>query len=295
MFGNTIPEPTWSASRVDLFNQCLRAYYCRYYLSWGGWREDADPRSRRAWFLSKLDNRWSWTGKAVHELIARWFADREGMGDPDRVLGEMVNRLRQEFAASREGVYRSAPGKVVGLIEQELGESVSDEDWSSIVEDAKTCVRNFFESEKLRFVRDVPPGDVHCVETSDKFELLEGFECFVVVDFAYRAEDYLVVLDWKTGRRERKEVERQLLCYASYFAKNGWSSDRIGAAAVYLLKEKVFRVDVNQRKLDEFANGVVKDIRAMRELHGKDESEFPASPSRLCGWCRYRELCNTFE
>lgn len=288
-------EPVWSSSRSDLFAQCLRAYYIRYYLSWNGWLEDADPRSRRAWFLTKLDNRWTWTGRAVHEAIADWFKTREDSGDGgiNGVMEGMVAKLRDEYRLSLSGAYKNAPGKVVGLLEHEMREALSKEDWAGIVENAKTCIRNFFQSDNLRFVRDVPRRDIHCVENSDKFEVVEGFECYVVVDFAYRAEDYLVVLDWKTGRRERKEIERQLLCYASYFEKKGWPVDRIGTAAVYLLKGKVSRVEVTRDKLNEFSDGVVRDLRMMREMHGAGESEFPASPSRLCGWCRYRELCNT--
>ncbi|HME90879.1 MAG TPA: hypothetical protein VKE49_05615, partial [Myxococcaceae bacterium] len=60
---------SWSKSRHEKFEQCLRAYYLHYYRSWGGWEPDAPEEARRLYILKKLSNRQSWAGRVVHEAI----------------------------------------------------------------------------------------------------------------------------------------------------------------------------------------------------------------------------------
>src|ERR1700694_2311111 len=60
---------SWSKSRDDKFQQCLRAYYLHYYKSWGGWDEEAPAEARGLYLLKKLSNRFSWAGAVGHEAI----------------------------------------------------------------------------------------------------------------------------------------------------------------------------------------------------------------------------------
>ncbi len=46
-------EFSWSAAREELFRECPRAYYFRYYAAWGGWDGYADPECREIYRLSK--------------------------------------------------------------------------------------------------------------------------------------------------------------------------------------------------------------------------------------------------
>ena len=39
---------SWSKSRHEKFQECLRAYYLHYYGSWGGWEEGRERRAARS-------------------------------------------------------------------------------------------------------------------------------------------------------------------------------------------------------------------------------------------------------
>jgi len=60
----------WSASRDRTFQQCHRQYWFNYYGSWGGWEEDAEPRTRELWILKQLQSRYMWLGDLVHRMAA---------------------------------------------------------------------------------------------------------------------------------------------------------------------------------------------------------------------------------
>jgi transposase len=84
---------------------------------------------------------------------------------------------------------------VVGLLEYELQEDVADEEWAAVVEDAKRSLRSSFDSDKLRFARDVLDGDIVCVEGSGTYKAAPGSQVRAAVDVTYRSGDFLVVLD----------------------------------------------------------------------------------------------------
>ena len=292
MWNNAPQEPTWSFSRAELMKKCLRAYYIRYYLSWGGWKNDAPARVRDAWLLSKLDNRWTWTGKVVHQVIAKWFSDRVLIDkiDPAKIAEKFVENLRWDFKLSRAGKYRSSPGKIVGLMEHEYGDEVSREEWTKVVDAARDCLLNFFTNSAFGFLREAE--DILCVEKLESYEVIPGNNAFVVVDLAYRKEDLLVVIDWKTGKKRQDEVERQLVNYGLYFSrKHDWNIANVGCAAVYLKSGDIVRVEIDEDKVNRLVDDIVKDLARMRRLHGLPEDEYPAQPNHLCGWCQYRRLC----
>ena len=64
-----INEFSWSHSRRNAFEECMRKYYYSYYGSWNGWERDATDRQKELYLHNKLINRWMWLGKLVHESI----------------------------------------------------------------------------------------------------------------------------------------------------------------------------------------------------------------------------------
>ena len=47
---------TWSKSRHEKFEECLRAYYYQYYGSWGGWEAAHGSEIRELYVLKKLSS-----------------------------------------------------------------------------------------------------------------------------------------------------------------------------------------------------------------------------------------------
>ena len=64
-------EFSWSKSRDAAFRECLRRYFFQYYGAWGGWYNDAEPRTRKLYVLKQLKNRAMWAGEKVHDCIER--------------------------------------------------------------------------------------------------------------------------------------------------------------------------------------------------------------------------------
>ena len=64
-----INEFSWSHSRRNAFEECMRKYYFSYYGSWNGWERHATDRQKELYLHNKLINRWMWLGKLVHESI----------------------------------------------------------------------------------------------------------------------------------------------------------------------------------------------------------------------------------
>src|SRR5690606_9490976 len=62
---------SWSKSRHEKFEACLRQYYYQYYGSWGGWERGAPAEPRELYMLKKLTIRHAWSGTAVHDAIKR--------------------------------------------------------------------------------------------------------------------------------------------------------------------------------------------------------------------------------
>jgi hypothetical protein len=60
---------SWSKSRHEKLQECLRSYYFYYYRSWGGWEAAAPKEVRELYVLKKLGNRYAWAGSVVHDAI----------------------------------------------------------------------------------------------------------------------------------------------------------------------------------------------------------------------------------
>jgi hypothetical protein len=62
-------EFSWSESRDEIFQTCLRQYYCNHCAYWGGGEQNALERIRRAHVARNIKNRFMWVGNKVHQCI----------------------------------------------------------------------------------------------------------------------------------------------------------------------------------------------------------------------------------
>ena len=109
-------EFSWSHSRHEVFQACLKKYYFAYYGAWGGWSESAPARVRELYILKRLHTRQQWAGHHVHQAIE--FLLRNGRKDPAAAAGAEARQLdlmRREFRDSRAGAYRGDPVHIPGL------------------------------------------------------------------------------------------------------------------------------------------------------------------------------------
>ena len=292
---------SWSRSRDHLFQECRRKYFYHYYGSWGGWEAEAPEEIRRLYVLKQLQARQQWAGKLVHEG-AEWAlrALRAGQEvSAEGLVGEIVQRMRREWKASRARGYWERP-KEGGLFEHEYGVPIPDSEWRVWRDLVTRCLRNFFRLDLLDEIRQVPRERWVLLEEIRAFDF-EGTPIYAAPDFAYwTPEGQLMLVDWKTGAgKDNGETAFQLGCYALYAqAIWGLEPERLAAAAVNLREPSVTRHPVDAATLETVLDRLRLSIRAMRAwLHDPaanlavmDDFE-KTEELRICRWCNFRAVC----
>lgn len=304
---------TWSKSRGETFDYCLRKYWWNYYGSWGGWASDAPAEAREAYLLKNLHSRWTWVGDLVHRTIAKVMhrvGSRAGAGelelgqddpiDPTEVADSMTRTMRSEFRGSREGRYRADPKRVKGLVEHEYKEPVPDAEWKEMNRRAVEGVRTFLASEVFREIAATDPSTWLPFEELDSFDF-EGTSVWAALDFGRRTiAGGAEVYDWKTGEERAGANELQLLCYALFVEKkHGVPAERVRGRLVYVNTGGVHEVVPTESSLAAAKRTMRASIAEMRrrlEMGGGPPAPrmlaFPMTDDLTkCAGCSFRRLC----
>ncbi len=297
---------SWSKSRHEKFRDCRRAYYYQYYGSWGGWDLASAPEVRELYVLKKLSSRWQWAGSLVHDALKQMLGRARATGDfrpLDEVLRRTRERARAQWAGSREKSYWREPSRIAGLVEHEYAEPVPGEEWKRVWDEViEASLRGFYASETFARIREVPRRAWLSVDELDSWTF-DGVKIWVAIDFAYRDEAGLHVLDWKTGR-ERGVDHTQVGIYALY-AQRKWSvaPEQVQGGLVYLVPNgspgaEHVSVAADQAALETCQAEMRASIAAMRAVLSDParnvaaESSFPRLPERdACGRCPFRRPC----
>ncbi len=303
---------TWSKSRADAFQTCLRKYWWTYYGAWGGWAADAPLEARDAYLLKSLHSRWTWVGQTVHSTIERLLRRiaRERRGgqlslgdggelDVERELDEVTEVMRRQFRGSRDRAYLRDPKRVVGLLEHEYAEPVPDEEWKEMNRRARDGVARFVASPIFARIRATDPATWLPFETLDSFEF-EGVPVWVALDFAMKtAGGAAEVFDWKTGGERVDENRLQVLGYAMYIeAKHGVPAERVTCRLVYVNTGTVYETVPTAADLEAARAEIRESIGGMRRrlrdaaTNAAEMLAFPmTSDLSKCASCSFRRLC----
>ncbi|HEX8820026.1 MAG TPA: PD-(D/E)XK nuclease family protein [Archangium sp.] len=297
---------SWSKSRHEKFQECLRSYYFFYYRSWGGWEASAPKEVRELYVLKKLGNRYAWAGSVVHDAIKDALLDwRAGRTvDPAKVEERAHRLMREDFRhSSSKGYWTQKYRKTFsGLVEHEYGESVPDDAWKQNWETVRSALGWFFGSRWPELARGLKPAQWLEVDAGADFSTftLDGVKVFAIPDFAYREEDGTpVVVDWKTGKA-RDGYDEQVLGYALYVTQRyGLPLENVRASLVYLNDGVEHAVHVDQDAVEGFKARFAGSVARMRELLSdpasntpKDASAFPQTEDlTACVRCAFRRPC----
>ena len=218
-------EFSWSHSRHETFQACLKRYYFAYYASWGGWEENAPARARELYRLKRLSTRQQWAGHHAHQAIE--FLLKNARRDPSGEIAasaepRQIDLMRREFRDSRAGAYRADPVRVPGLFEHEYQLDVSAEEWKATVDRVARAIRQFLASELWREFQGLPDDAFLAVERRAHF-LLDGLKVFAVPDLVIRRGGQVLIYDWKTGGADLAEHRTQLGVYA-LLALDRWTA-----------------------------------------------------------------------
>jgi hypothetical protein len=301
-------EFSWSASRDRLFRECARKYYYAHYGMWGGWRRDAEPRTREIYILKNLKTRQMWAGSVVHDAIRRsllLLRNGQSVLAVDDILRITRARMRADWLGSKRRQNRVDPKRRLGLLEHAYGLPLAPEDWRAVAGHVEHCLRNFYASPLFRQLARVRPAAWLATEEIRDFQLETGagrVRVWIQIDGAYRAEDgTLVLLDWWTGRARGESSDDwiQRACRALYAAET-WDvpTRRIRLVEFDLGEDQAVDHAVTNADLEAvraFIGGSVLDMRrllASPEANGAREEDFPRTPDRRrCLACPFRRPC----
>ncbi|MEX1324107.1 MAG: PD-(D/E)XK nuclease family protein [Synechococcaceae cyanobacterium] len=113
---------------------------------------------------------------------------------------------------------------------------------------------------------------------------------YAKVDVLLEADGQIVILDWKSGRRDIEKHTRQLLGYATWARDNlQVSAEQIRCLVAYLQPEyDEIEKQPTSAELEGLALEVAAEIAQMQSLCQDPERNIPRQ-------CAFRELCDRME
>lgn len=296
---------SWSASRDALFEECRRKYYYNYYGSWGGWEKlRADNVTRTLYVLKNLQSIPMWKGKTVHSEIARILKELVTTNELislEYSLTRVTNLMRQEFKFSRAGLYWDtfdSLGKVNYFFEHEYGLDISDERWKKNHQEVITCIKNFYKSDILEKVIKLGYDDVLSIDRIAPIPFSFNEEkIYVNLDLAYKLDDEIEIVDWKTGSGESNKL--QFMIYTIYANEIlGAPADKISLIEYNLIGNEKTIHRFSHEELSEAKNYINSSINSMKSYLSdpiKNEAimtDFPRTDDEWrCNSCNFKKIC----
>ncbi|MBI3252791.1 MAG: PD-(D/E)XK nuclease family protein [Candidatus Omnitrophica bacterium] len=297
---------SWSKSTDEKFRDCARKYYYDKYLSWGGWESGASARTRSAYVLKNLKNRWAWRGERVHHVIEHVLKSlRQGRAVPlEEALSHLTRIMREDYLASKAKKYLENPKRNLGLFEHEYEKNIEDPVWKRVHEGAVECVQNFYRSDFFKELSEEDKAHWLLIEDLEAFTF-DGAKIYVKLDFARRKNDAIEIIDWKTGKNENAAPSVQIGAYAIY-AMQKWQVPLEGVRAYLFNLASPFPVPTLQiltpALIEATQNTMAESIGRMRSLLADPAKNIPKSADHfpftekpeLCAQCNFYKICEKY-
>jgi CRISPR/Cas system-associated exonuclease Cas4 (RecB family) len=130
---------------------------------------------------------------------------------------------------------------------------------------------------------------------------LNGVKAYCKMDFLFPVDDYIYILDWKTGKKSEFKHTNQLIGYAAAASNNfkiPWNI--ILPKIIYLYPEfDEFEIDLREDDFENLFQKVVSQTEEMYSYCSDVEKNIPVpidkfqkTPSKqICNYCNFQELC----
>jgi len=277
----------WSMSRYDRFLNCKRRYFYDYYAKF-----DTEISPEKIRFLKNLTSKALETGNIVHDIIKDILKRYQKTVEPinkDKFFKYLFEMTKKHCNSKIffEDYYNS---EIVLA--------------SKIYIKVKNMLENFLSSSRFKWV------EKSAISQSSKWVIEpEGFgetrinnlKVFCKVDFLFPVENKLYIIDWKTGKSEKKKHSKQLTGYSLWANYHfGQKSEDIVPIVVYLYpKYNEKNIEIGCHLIREFAKVVLKETEDMysylvdvKKNIPKAKKEFPlTNDTFFCKYCNYREIC----
>lgn len=298
-------EFSWSVSRNNLFNECKRKYYYNYYGSWGGWDKNIPEEVvRKLYVLKNLQMRWMWKGNVVHheiERILKELVSTEKLIPIEKSKERVTKLMREGFKSSREGKYWDHNGSLkseLALFEHEYNSDTPDETWKKNYDETILCIENFYTSDILETMQSLSKDNVITIESMKPCNLSFSEERFFAKpDLAYRLDDRLQIVDWKTGSADADDF--QFKVYTIYAIEElGFELENIDVIEYNLVHDKKTLHNFNAEDIEGTKQIIIDSIDKMKSYLSDPEENIAimtdferTEDSKTCNWCNFQKIC----
>jgi len=285
---NYTPILGWSLSRYETFKMCPRQYFYGYYPKF-----DPEYSEYKIKELKSLTSIPLAIGIITHDVIAA-------------LLGRL---LKSESTVDRK--------RFLGFAEKELEkyckqnkfsevyyEEIKEINKKDLLSSIKKNLENLLNSKRFKWIKEKAVKNKHkwIIEPPGYGEFrLDGMKTYCKVDFLFPFEEKTYIIDWKTGKEDRKKHDKQLMgyvCWASYHFKN--KPEQYLAISAYLdptYREK--ELQFKNYQVENFIHTVQKETEEMHKFCEDVSENIPipkenfkkTTNEKICNYCNFREIC----
>ena len=278
----------WSSTRYDIFSECKRKYYYQYYAKF-----DKEFQRDRINFLKGLTSIPMEIGNISHDVLKEVL---------ERLKKSTVPIDKQKFEDYVKNISQASTEKNFFEVHYKVQERIDAE---QLFPKTFASLNNFLESERFEWIKEsaISEMDKWIIEPEGYGESrLDGLKLYCKVDFMFPSGEKIIILDWKTGKKNEKKHSKQLVGYAAWasFHLDRKASD-IEPIIVYLHPEyEEISLNPTEDELIEYKERIFSETKEMygycrnfEENIPLDKEAFPLlEDTAICRYCNYKELCH---
>ena len=278
----------WSSTRYDIFSECKRKYFYQYYAKF-----DKEYQKHNIDFLKGLTSIPMEIGNISHDVVKDVL---------ERLKKSTAPVDKHKFEAYVKNIAQSRTKKNYFEVHYKVQEKI---DPDQLFHKTYASLNNFLESERFGWIKEsaISEMDKWIIEPEGYGESrLEGLKWYCKVDFMFPSGEKIIILDWKTGKKNEKKHSKQLVGYAAWasFHLDRKASD-IEPIIVYLHPEyEEISLNITDVELMEYKERILRETKEMygycsnfEENIPLDKEKFPLrEDTTICKYCNFKELCH---
>ena len=286
-FGFT-PVLGWSFSRYDRFSECKRSYYYNYYGKY-----DQEHSRETIDKLKDLTSLPMEIGKITHDIISELLERLKITTDP--IDKEKFEKRIRTVIDEKLRVKR-----FFEIYYHDENEITLDRIYPKVA----SSLYNLLDSDRFEWLKEkaIQTKDQWLIEPSRYGESRLGdLKLYCKVDFLIPVDNRVVILEWKTGKKDEKH-HRQLIGYAATAAYHlDKAAEDMEPVLVYLHPEYTEdSIQPNQDDLQTYQETILRQTQEMYEFCSDHQENIPKDKEVFlmrendykCRYCNFKELCN---
>lgn len=296
------PEWSYSQSRNQLFQECLRKYYYYYYASHNGWLvQSATAEQIQAYRLKQITNLFLVFGETIHrmgESVVHQWEEKKVIPVAEALNNGVRSILNQAYRQSlNKQQWIERPKQSYMLAEIYYDGGISQQKVELIKNRQQQCIDHFLTSKSLLEMVQQSSIEILEVERLNSI-IIHETKVYVKIDLLYRQGDKIVIVDWKTGKED--DFKDQLTLYA-YYVKDKYRVplERIEIRTEYLLSGECVTERVMEEEIRRLLESIQDNLENMKLLLDDDywnrpkEIRFftPQPAHSKCANCQFQEIC----